>query len=99
MVEAATKVTEHGYKLSFENERIRILEVNLQPGDRTALHIHPAYGFYPLAEGKLIRCITRTGHDNSPSPAPGHSGQTSGESVGRRMRATGKRVRQALVRA
>jgi quercetin dioxygenase-like cupin family protein len=52
MAEDATKVAPHVYKVLFENERLRFLEVSMQPGDRSELHSHPDYFVYFLSGGK-----------------------------------------------
>jgi quercetin dioxygenase-like cupin family protein len=52
MAEDAAKVAPHIYKVLFENERVRILEVSMQPGDRSELHSHPDYFVYFLSGGK-----------------------------------------------
>ena len=38
--------------VTFENERVRVLEATLPPGAKEALHAHPAYVIYVLAGGK-----------------------------------------------
>ncbi len=52
MAEHATKVAPHVYKVLFENERARVLEVTMEPGARTEMHSHPGYFVYFLAAGK-----------------------------------------------
>jgi quercetin dioxygenase-like cupin family protein len=52
MTEDAAKVAPHVYKVLFENERARVLEVIMQPGDRSELHSHPDYFVYFLSDGK-----------------------------------------------
>jgi len=52
MADDAAKVAPHVYKVIFENERARVLEVSMEPGDRTELHSHPGYYVYFLAHGK-----------------------------------------------
>jgi quercetin dioxygenase-like cupin family protein len=37
----------------FENERTRVLEVGLKPGESTAMHSHPDYVLYLLGDGKV----------------------------------------------
>ena len=51
MAEDATRVAPHVYKVLFENERMRFLEVSMQPGDQTELHSHPGYFAYFLSGG------------------------------------------------
>jgi len=40
-------------KVKLENERIRVLEAVLKPGDKEQLHSHPAYVIYILSGGKV----------------------------------------------
>jgi quercetin dioxygenase-like cupin family protein len=40
-------------QVRLENDRVRVLEAVLQPGEREQLHSHPAYVTYVLAGGKL----------------------------------------------
>lgn len=39
-------------KVRFENDRVRVLEANLPPGVKEAVHSHPAYVIYVLEGGK-----------------------------------------------
>ena len=45
-------VAKKHYKLLFENDRVRVMEVLIPVGDKTATHSHPAHIVYALAEGK-----------------------------------------------
>jgi quercetin dioxygenase-like cupin family protein len=40
-------------KVKFENEKVRVLEAELPPGVKEAVHSHPAYVIYVLAGGKV----------------------------------------------
>jgi quercetin dioxygenase-like cupin family protein len=51
-VQDAVIVAPHVYKVLFENDRVRLLEVRLKPGDSSAMHSHPAYAIYPLNDAK-----------------------------------------------
>ena len=53
MAEDAAKVAPHVYKVLFENEQVRLLEVRMQPGDRTEMHSHPDNLLYVLSGGKV----------------------------------------------
>jgi quercetin dioxygenase-like cupin family protein len=53
MAEDAAKVAPHVYKVVFENERVRVLEVTMEPGDHTEMHSHPDYVVYLLSDGKV----------------------------------------------
>ena len=40
-------------KVKFENERVRVLEAELPPGTKEAVHSHPAYVIYVQTGGKI----------------------------------------------
>jgi quercetin dioxygenase-like cupin family protein len=40
-------------KIKFENEKVRVLEAELPPGTKEAVHSHPAYVIYVQAGGKV----------------------------------------------
>jgi len=52
MAEDAAKVAPHIYKVIFENEKARVLEVSMEPGERSEMHSHPDYFVYFLEGGK-----------------------------------------------
>jgi quercetin dioxygenase-like cupin family protein len=39
--------------VKLENDRVRVLEAVLQPGDKEQFHSHPAYVFYVIAGGRV----------------------------------------------
>src|SRR5437764_5274986 len=41
------------YRVLFENERVRLLEARVKPGDSSTLHAHPNYPIYTLEDGKV----------------------------------------------
>jgi len=51
-VQDSVTVAPHIYKVLFENNRVRLLEVRMKPGDRSEMHSHPAYAIYPLSDAK-----------------------------------------------
>jgi len=53
MADYAAKVAPHVYKVLFENERARLLEVIMQPGASTEMHSHPDNLIYLLSDGKV----------------------------------------------
>ena len=53
MAEDAATVAPHVYKVVFENERARVLEVRMKPGESTSIHSHPDYVVYLLSGGKV----------------------------------------------
>ena len=40
-------------KVRFENDRVRVLEATLAPGEKEQMHSHPAYVVYVLAGGTI----------------------------------------------
>ena len=53
MAEDAVKVAPHAYKVILENDRIRVLENRMKPGDKTAMHSHPAVVACAIHGGKF----------------------------------------------
>jgi len=53
MAKQAAEVAPHVYKVLFENDRVRLLEVRMKPGDESAMHSHPDYLLYALSGGKV----------------------------------------------
>lgn len=53
MADYAANVAPHVYKVLFENEQVRLLEVKMQPGDHTEMHSHPDNLIYTLSGGKV----------------------------------------------
>ena len=47
------KLNPNSYKVLLENDRVRVLDVRLKPGDKSALHSHPGYVTYALTEAKI----------------------------------------------
>jgi quercetin dioxygenase-like cupin family protein len=40
-------------KVKLENDRVRVMEAELQPGDKEEMHSHPASVIYVVAGGKI----------------------------------------------
>jgi beta-alanine degradation protein BauB len=47
------KVAPESYKVLLENDRVRVLDVDLKPGASAPMHSHPAYILYPLTESRI----------------------------------------------
>jgi quercetin dioxygenase-like cupin family protein len=47
------QVASNVYTTLFENDRVRLLEARLAPGDSSVMHGHPDYVVYNLADGKV----------------------------------------------
>jgi quercetin dioxygenase-like cupin family protein len=41
------------YRVLFDNERVRVLDVRMKPGESSSMHSHPAYVVYGLGAGKV----------------------------------------------
>jgi quercetin dioxygenase-like cupin family protein len=53
MAEDAVKVAPDVYKVLFENEKVRVLEVEMVEGAGTEMHSHPDTLIYVLSGGKV----------------------------------------------
>jgi quercetin dioxygenase-like cupin family protein len=53
MAEDAVTVAPENYSTVFENDRVRILEVQIAPGMKTEVHSHPAHVAVVLEASKL----------------------------------------------
>jgi quercetin dioxygenase-like cupin family protein len=42
-----------GLQVKFENERVRVLELRLKPGEREKQHTHPQYVLYALTDYRV----------------------------------------------
>ena len=69
MAEDAAKVASHVYKVVFENERARVLDVRMKPGESTTIHSHPDYVVYLLSGGKVEIHLAFRGKRRSGAPS------------------------------
>ena len=53
MAEDAVKVAPDVYKVLFENDHVRLLEVNMEPGGKTEMHSHPGTLIHALSGGTV----------------------------------------------
>jgi len=53
MAEDAVKAAPHVYKPVLENDRVRVLEVRMKAGDKTAVHGHPDLVAFAVRGGKF----------------------------------------------
>lgn len=60
MSQDAIAVAPHIYRVLFENERLRALEVRMMPGAESALHGHPDYFVYVL-DGGTVKLTSASG--------------------------------------
>jgi|SRR5687767_10725956 len=47
------KVSPQYYEVRFENDRVRVLEFRMKPGEKEAMHSHPPGIVYLLADARL----------------------------------------------
>ncbi len=52
MAQDPVKIAPEQYKVVLENDRVRVLEAHLRPGEKTAMHSHPANVVYSLTDSK-----------------------------------------------
>ena len=53
MAEDSAKVAPDVYKVLFENEKVRLLEVEMEEGSGTEMHSHPDTLIYVISGGKV----------------------------------------------
>lgn len=58
------------YTILFENDRVRLLEVRISPGDGFGMHGHPDYVVYKLGGGK-VRFTSPSGETEEAELPPG----------------------------
>jgi len=59
------------YRVLFENERVRLLEARVKPGESSAPHTHPNYLVYTLQGGR----VTFTSGSGESADVPLEAGQ------------------------
>jgi quercetin dioxygenase-like cupin family protein len=47
------KLAPNIYKVLFENDRVRMLDFRLKPGEKSSMHSHPAYFVYSLSDYRI----------------------------------------------
>jgi beta-alanine degradation protein BauB len=70
MAEDAVQAASNVYRVLFENDRVRLLEARISPGDSSALHSHPDYLVYTLDDGQ-VRFGSTTGESQDVNMAAG----------------------------
>ena len=48
------KVSPDLYKVILDNDRIRVLDITLKPGEKSPMHSHPDFAVYALTDGKAL---------------------------------------------
>ena len=87
MERSAVEVAPHVYRALFENDRVRLLEVRMKPGDASEIHAHPDVLVHVL-QGGTIRWTPPSGESAEVelvagstfwSDAQEHSAENSGD--------------------
>ncbi len=82
-------VASNVYKFLMENDRVRVLNVTFQPGDKAKMHYHPDHVVYVLKGGK-IKLMTSDGKTDTSDlktgsalflDAQSHEAENVGDSV------------------
>ena len=81
------KVAPKNYSVVFENDQVRVLRVVVAPGEKTAMHEHPANVVIPLTDA-AVRFTLPDGTTPEPkmtrgTPAWSPAGKHAGENVGK----------------
>jgi quercetin dioxygenase-like cupin family protein len=53
MAKDAAEAAPNVYTVLFENERVRLLQARVKPGDSSPMHAHPNYLVYSLEDGTV----------------------------------------------
>jgi len=53
MAQDVVTVAPKHYKVLLENDRVRVLDYHAKPGEKAAMHSHPAYVTYSFTAGKV----------------------------------------------
>jgi mannose-6-phosphate isomerase-like protein (cupin superfamily) len=53
MTKDAAEAAPNVYTVLFENDRVRLLEARVKPGDSSSMHAHPNYLVYSLGDAKV----------------------------------------------
>jgi quercetin dioxygenase-like cupin family protein len=81
------KVAPKNYSVVFENDQVRVLRVIVAPGEKTAMHEHPANVVIPLTDA-VTRFTLPDGKTLEPKMTPGTpvwspAGKHAGENIGK----------------
>ncbi|MGH7893634.1 MAG: cytoplasmic protein [Candidatus Binatia bacterium] len=52
LAQDVAKVAPNNVKVLLENDHVRVLDIRIKPGEKLAMHSHPAYVIYSLTSGK-----------------------------------------------
>jgi beta-alanine degradation protein BauB len=71
-------VAKNHYRVLVDNERVRVVENTLQPGEKDPMHTHPA-GWYYVTRPGTMKVVFADGHMESWAPKAGESGWSAAE--------------------
>lgn len=69
----AVKVAPDHYKILLENEHVRVIENTLAPGEKDAMHTHPA-GWYYVTKPGTMKVVHADGKTETWEAKPGEAG-------------------------
>ncbi len=67
------KVAPEKVKVLLENEKVRVLDILLKPGEKAGMHSHPANAIYFVSGGK-VKVTGKDGTATEINPKPGTAG-------------------------
>jgi len=53
----AVKIAPDIFKVILDNDKVRVLEVHVKPGQKIDMHSHPEYILYVLSDGKMTTTL------------------------------------------
>jgi hypothetical protein len=71
-------VAPNHYKALVDNDRVRVVENTLRPGEKDPSHTHPA-GWYYVTRGGTMKVVFADGKTEMWTPKTGESGWSGGE--------------------
>ena len=90
----ALKAAPNAYKLLMENERVRVLDIRLKPGEKAPMHNHPNDHVIYVINGGKVRLTSSDGKKNEFDLKPGqtiwmeagsHEAENIGSTVGHNL--------------
>ncbi len=64
------KISPNIYKVLLDNDQVRVLDIHLQPGDKSPMHSHPNSVVYTVSGG-TVRFTAEDGKTNEATLKPG----------------------------
>lgn len=90
LAQDAVKVAPNNFKVLAENENVRVIQDTLAPGEKEAMHTHPAGWYYVTmpgtmkvtrADGKTETWNAKTGEQSWMDAEPAHTSENTGRTT------------------